>query len=82
MAHRPEHRPLDDGYRAFDYSHSPYQSGSANDYIKWFMDRGIDIMAHKKEKGYVPTAYHQTTWCTDRAIDFVKEKREWPWMLV
>lgn len=80
MAHRPENRPEDDGYRAFDYSHSPYQSGSANDYIKWYMDKGIDIMAYKKKKGYVPTEYHQTKWCTDRAIDFIKEKREWPWM--
>ena len=80
MAHRPELRPEDDGYRAFDYSHSPYQTGSANDYIKWYSDKGIDIIALKKEKGYVPTEYHQTKWCTDRAIDFVKEKREWPWM--
>ena len=22
----------------------------------------------------------RTTWCTDRAIDFIKEKREWPWL--
>jgi arylsulfatase len=28
----------------------------------------------------VPEEYHQTTWCTDRAIDFIKEKREWPWL--
>ena len=79
MAHRPEHRPKDDGYRVFDLSHSPYQTGSANDYIKWYSDRGIDVMAHKREKGYVPTEYHQTKWCTDRAIDFIKEEREWPW---
>ncbi|MEM7372872.1 MAG: sulfatase-like hydrolase/transferase [Bacteroidota bacterium] len=80
IAHRPEQRPKDDGYRIFDYSHSPYQSGSANDYLKWHQDRGIDIMAMKKEKGFVPTEYHQSTWCTDRAIDFIKEGREWPWL--
>src|SRR5690606_26184597 len=36
MAHRPEKRPEDDGFSAFHYSHSPYQSGSANDYIKYY----------------------------------------------
>ncbi len=80
MAHRPENRPEDDGYRIFDYSHSPYQTGSANAYIKWYLERGIDIMAYKRENGYVPTEYHQTKWCTDRAIDFIKERREWPWL--
>jgi arylsulfatase A-like enzyme len=80
MAHRPEKRPEDDGYQYYAYSHSPYQSGSANDYIKYYRDKGIDILALKKEKGYVPEEYHQTKWCVDRAIDFVKEKREWPWM--
>ncbi|HET8737884.1 MAG TPA: sulfatase-like hydrolase/transferase, partial [Pricia sp.] len=80
MAHRPEHRPKDDGYSTFYLSHSPYQNGSANEYLKWYNDRGIDILALKKEKGYVPTEYHQTKWCTDRAIEFIKESREWPWL--
>ncbi|TKG96691.1 DUF4976 domain-containing protein [Puteibacter caeruleilacunae] len=80
MANRPEKRPDDDGYQVYHYSHSPYQSGSANDYIRYYRERGIDIMQLKREKGYVPAKYHQTTWCTDRAIDFIKERREWPWM--
>jgi len=79
MAHRPEHRPKDDGYRVFELSHGPYQTGSANDYINWFQQKGVDILALKEENGYVPTEYHQTKWCTDRAISFIKEKREWPW---
>lgn len=79
MAHLPEERPKDDGYRIFDYSHSPYQSGSANDYLRYYKAQGIDIMELKAKLGYVPAQYHQTKWCTDRAIDFIKEKREWPW---
>lgn len=82
MAHRPEIRPDDDGFRIFWNSHSPYQSGSANDYIKWHSDRGTDIMRYKEELGYVPAEYHQTTWITDRAIDFMEEKREWPWFFI
>jgi len=80
MANRPEKRPKDDGYQVFHYSHSPYQSGSANDYIMYYKEKGIDIIKLKKEHGYVPAEYHQTTWCTDRAIDFIKERREWPWL--
>ncbi|MEH6681488.1 MAG: sulfatase-like hydrolase/transferase [Sediminicola sp.] len=80
MAHRPEDRPKDDGYQVFHYSHSPYQSGSANDYIKYYKEKGIDIIDLKAKLGYVPEEYHQTTWCSDRAIDFIKEKREWPWL--
>lgn len=80
MARRPEKRPLDDGYTTFHYSHGPYQSGAANDYLKYWLDRGVDIAAIKKEKGHVPAKYHQTTWCADRAIEFIRENREWPWL--
>ena len=80
MANRPEKRPEDDGYQVYHYSHSPYQSGSANDYIRYYKEKGIDILKLKKEHGYVPAEYHQTTWCTDRAIDFIEERREWPWL--
>jgi arylsulfatase len=80
MANRPEKRPIDDGYQVFHYSHGPYQGGSTNDYISYYRDKGIDILKYKAELGYVPEEYHQTTWCTDRAIDFIKEKREWPWL--
>ena len=82
MANLPEKRPQNDGYRVFWYSHSPYQGGSSNDYISWFLKGGVDIISLKNELGYVPAEYHQTTWCTDRAIDFVKEDRgrNYPWM--
>jgi arylsulfatase len=80
MAIRPEKRPKDDGYQVYHYSHSPYQGGSTNEYIKYYKDKGIDILKLKKELGYVPAEYHQTTWCTDQAIDFIEEKREWPWL--
>ncbi len=81
MANLPERRPVNDGYRIFWYSHSPYQGGTSNDYIKWWLDRDVDIIALKNELGYVPTPYHQTVWCTDRAIDFIREDRggSYPW---
>lgn len=80
MANRPEKRPKDDGYTSFYYSHGPYQNNSGNEYVNHFKEKGIDVVAYKNELGYVPAEYHQTAWCTDRAIDFIKTRREWPWM--
>ncbi|WP_346237063.1 sulfatase family protein [Niabella insulamsoli] len=80
MVNRPELRAKDDGYQVFNYSHSPYQGGAANQYIKYWRDKGVDILKLKTELGYVPAQYHQTTWCVDRAIDFISDRREWPWM--
>ena len=32
------------------------------------------------ENGYIPKEFHQTTWCADRAIDFMNQDREQPWL--
>lgn len=29
----------------------------------------------------VPAKYHQTTWCCDKAIEFMNEEREGPWLM-
>lgn len=81
QAHKPELRPKDDGYRLFHYNHMPYQGGSSNDYIMWHKERGVDIIELKREYGYIPSEYHEVTWTTDRTIDFMKEKREIPWLV-
>lgn len=82
MANLPERRPENDGYRMFWFSHSPYQGGSSNDYIRWHLERGVDIIALKNDLGHVPSEYHEATWNTDRAIDFIREDRggSFPWL--
>ncbi len=77
---------VDDGYRVFDWSHDPSpQWGKHNEYTAWIESKGYKWGDIYHPKGYAyagaPTELHQTTWCFDRAIDFIKEKRSGPWMM-
>lgn len=81
MAHEPELRPKDDGYRRFWYSHAPHQGiGKGNQYTDWLTSVGQDYNKLKKQYGYIPAKWHQTTWCADRAIEFMKEEHKGPWL--
>ena len=81
MAHEPERRPRDDGYRRFWYCHAPHQGiGKGNQYTEWLARIGQDYKKLKKKYGYIPAKWHQTTWCADRAIEFIKEERKGPWL--
>jgi arylsulfatase A-like enzyme len=81
-AHRIEPRPQDDGYRVFHWSHDPqdrWPTGHA--YADWIRSQGYDLgELHKRPDG-IPTELHQTTWCADRAIEFMQEEREGPWLM-
>ncbi|MCZ6634196.1 MAG: sulfatase-like hydrolase/transferase, partial [bacterium] len=82
---------VDDGYRRFWYSHSESQGiGQGNQYTDWLTEQGVDLgdVFRKKADGsygaYRPDmdpTYHQTTWCADRAIEFMEEAREGPWLM-
>ena len=71
-------RRIDDGYEAFYWSHHPDADWPTNQYTNWLAEQGL---THKrtayKDSRYVqtsmPAEFHQTTWCVDRAIDFIKE---------
>ncbi len=77
---RIEKRP-DDGYRVFHWSHHPHDSWPAgHSYEDWLKSRGTGHTELKDKYGYIPAKYHQTAWCADRAIDFMKEKRNGPWL--
>lgn len=77
---RIEKRP-DDGYRVFHWSHHPSDSWPrGHAYEDWLNSKGTGHTELKKKYGYVPAKYHQTTWCTDRAIDFIREQRNGPWL--
>ena len=81
MAHEPELRPKDDGYRHFWYSHAPHQGiGKGNQYTDWLTSIGQDYHALKKKHGYIPAKWHQTTWCADRTIAFIKQEHSRPWL--
>jgi arylsulfatase A-like enzyme len=83
-----EKRPKNDGYRFFKWSHHPnpdYPHGHA--YADWLKEvKGVDPkelyggLSGSVGPG-VPDELHQTTWCTEMAIEFIKQKRNEPWLL-
>lgn len=77
---------MDDGYRVFHWSHDPTPQWPENEYHQWLAAQGVrwrDIYRPDGRPAYpgAPSEYHQTTWCADRAIDFVREKRDAPWLM-
>jgi arylsulfatase len=85
-------RRIDDGYSAFHWSHHPGHYGSKqnwplNEYNLWLIERGEEYRADPyRGSDYVkagPAAQnHQTTWCAEKAITFMKahEASDRPWL--
>lgn len=79
--HRTEPR-LDDGFRYWKFSHAPRDDWPAgHDYADWVRERGGDLDVMRETKERVPTEFHQTTWATERSIEFVTQERNEPWLL-
>ncbi len=80
MVNNPEKRPADDGYTEFHYSHAPFQGGDKNDYLIWLKEQGHTYKQVKALPWKRQVPLHQTTWCCDRAIDFMKRNAGKPWL--
>jgi arylsulfatase A-like enzyme len=77
---RVEQRP-DDGYREFYWSHHPWNSWpEGHDYMNWLEAQGLSYDSMYDKHGFIPAEFHQTKWCTDRAIEFIKGNKELPWL--
>ena len=82
--HRVETR-IDDGYEVFHWSHHPQPDWPENAYTQWLAKHGktweefYDGPQTAYVKRGVPSQYHQTTWCAEMAVDFIREARG-PWM--
>ena len=73
---------LDDGYSYWKFSHAPRDDWEeGHDYAEWVRSRGGDLDAMRESEERVPPEYHQTTWATERGIEFIEQEREGPWML-
>lgn len=73
---------LDDGYRFWKFSHAPRDDwDEGHDYADWVREKGADLGELLEGDENVPTEFHQTTWTSDRAIEFISEKRDGPWFL-
>jgi arylsulfatase A-like enzyme len=78
---RIEPRP-DDGYRVFHWSHGPrdlWPEGHA--YADWLRAQGYDLAEMQQNPEAIPPALHQTSWCADRAIEFLSADRTVPWLM-
>jgi arylsulfatase len=79
-------RRIDDGYDEFHWSHHPGPDWPANEYMHWLREKGVEYGTAPIE-GYshvcrgMPGEHHHTTWCADKAIDFIEGARasDAPW---
>lgn len=72
----------DDGYRVFKWSHDPRdQWPEGHAYAEWLAEQGHDLGKMNEDMTRIPPELHQTTWCADEAISFMKEDREGPWLM-
>ncbi len=83
---------IEDGYDYFKWSHHPAEAGSKgnwprNDYTLWLSELGVNYTSNPLEEcRYVesgmPEQYHQTTWCVDRAMEYIKSVKDYklPWV--
>jgi arylsulfatase A-like enzyme len=72
----------EDGYRVFHWSHAPrdnWPQGHA--YADWLREQGMDLSEAQESPENIPPGLHQTTWCAEKAIEFIKEARDQPWLL-
>jgi arylsulfatase len=80
-------RRIDDGYSVFHWSHHPDDDWPTGDYNQWLRERGQHLerssfpgSAHVQTS--LPVEYHQTTWCAEKAIEFMEARAETgrPWL--
>lgn len=71
----------DDGYRYWEYSHAPRDDWKVgHGYAEWVREKGKVLGDLVPDPDGVPTEFHQTTWCAEKTIEFIKEEREGPWL--
>ncbi|MDA0708815.1 MAG: sulfatase-like hydrolase/transferase [bacterium] len=72
---------VDDGYRYWQYSHAPRDDWeTGHDYADWVRDKGEILGELTRSVDGVPAEFHQTTWCAEKTIAFIKEARQGPWL--
>lgn len=73
---------LDDGFSFWKFSHAPRDDWpEGHDYADWVRAKGGDLDALRESADRVPTELHQTTWCTEMALEFLDRERDGPWLL-
>ena len=73
---------VDDGYRYWEYSHAPRDDWpQGHGYAEWVRGQGEVLGELLKEYPHgLPAEFHQTTWCAEKTIEFMREERDGPWL--
>ncbi len=72
---------VNDGYRYWQYSHAPRDDWeTGHDYADWVRSKGASLKELTKDPDGVPAQLHQTTWCAEKTIGFMRERRNGPWL--
>lgn len=78
---------INDGYDEFYWSHAPEHKTHSNMYQRWLIEKGVDYSVKDRDdcsfvKDGMDKEYHQTTFCVDKAIGFMKDHRDapYPWL--
>lgn len=79
---------IDDGYSDFHWSHQSIPETPGNQYGQWLRDKGIkfetpDYVESGRIQAGMSEEYHQTTWCADKAIQFIEANADYgtqPWL--
>ena len=78
-------RRIDDGYRVFEWSHGS-TAAHGGDWVRWLAENGKQFGDVYQRSPVIfarevpERTYHQTTWCFDRALAFMQEERDGPWL--
>ena len=76
---------IDDGYKVFHWSHHPQPDWPENAYSQWLRSKGTswEELYSGPSTNYikhgVPEEFNQTTWCAEKTIEFIHEKKNQPW---
>ena len=72
---------VNDGYRYWQYSHAPRDDWeTGHDYADWVRSKGHILGELTKSVDGVPAELHQTTWCAEKTIEFIRQERDAPWL--
>ena len=72
---------VDDGYRYWQYSHAPRDDWeTGHDYSDWVRSQGESLKELTQSLDGVPAEFHQTTWCAEKTMEFIRQERECPWL--
>lgn len=75
---------LDDGFSYWRFSHAPRDDWKeGHHYAEWVRSLGGDLNQLRERPERVPPEFHQTTWASECALEFMKRHREQetPWFL-